>query len=152
ARQRGVCRQRLYREAGAALTALDRTAPRRREEALRQRLRALEARVAELEAQLTQAVVLDRDKQAEFAAVSQAEGVSRPDLPTLLGVLLPGRAPSVAALGRWTQAAAARAAALLAVLDEEARPRVRRAVIDGVYVKQPVLMAVEPESLCWVSG
>jgi hypothetical protein len=62
-------------------------------------------------------------------------------------VLRPGQAPSVATLGRWTQAAGVRSAALLAVLDEETGPRVRQAVIDELYVKQPVLMAVEPESL-----
>jgi hypothetical protein len=152
ARQRGVPRQRLYREADRVLTALDPDAQGQRAEALRQRVRALEDRVAELEARLAQAVVLDADKQAEFAAVGQAEGVSLPDLRTLLDVLLPGRAPSVATLGRWTQAAGARSAALLAVLDEHAGPRVRQAVIDELYVRQPVLMAVEPESLCWVSG
>lgn len=150
--QRGVSRQRLYREAAGVLTVLDRTTPRPQAEALRQRIRALEARVAELEARLAQAVVVDADKQAEFAAVGQAEGVSLPDLRTLLGVLLRDRAPSVAKLGRWTKAAGARAAGLLAVLDEEAGPRVRQAVIDEVYVKRPVLMAVEPDSLCWVSG
>jgi hypothetical protein len=152
ARQRGVSRQRLYREAATVLTALDPTAPRPQAEALRQRIRALQTRVAELEARLAQAVVVDQDKQAEFAAVGQAEGISLPDLHTLLDVLLPGQAPSIATLGRWTQAAAARSAALLAVLDEETGPRVHQAVIDELYVKQPVLMTVEPASLCWVSG
>ena len=152
ARRRGVGRQRLYREAAAALAALDGAAHRRQAEALRQRVRDLEARAADLEARLARAVVLDADKQAEFAAVGQAEGVSLPDLHTLLDVLLPGRAPSVATLGRWTQAAGARAGALLAVLDDEAGPRAKQAVLDELYVRRPVLMAVEPDSLCWLSG
>lgn len=150
--QRGVSRQRLYREAATVLSALEGNAQRQRTAALQQRIRDLETRVAQLETQLAHAVVLDADKQAEFAAVGQAEGVSLPDLHTLLRVLLGEQTPSVAKLGRWTQAAAARAAALLAVVDEQTGPRVQRAVIDEVYVKQPVLMAVEPESLCWVSG
>jgi hypothetical protein len=150
--QRGVARQRLYREATAVLSSLDRDAQRQRTAALQQRIDTLQNRVAQLEAQLAQAVVLDADKQAEFAAVGQAEGVSLPDLRTLLGVLLGKWAPSVAKLGRWTQTAGARAAGLLAVLDEAAGPHVRQAVIDEVYLKQPVLMAVEPESLCWITG
>jgi hypothetical protein len=97
-------------------------------------------------------VVLDADKQAEFASVGQARGISLPDLHALLDVLRPGRAPSVATLGRWTQAAARKAAALLTVLDEQAWPLVRQALADELYVRQPVLMVVEPESLCWLSG
>ncbi len=152
ARQRRVSRQRLYREAATVLTALDHTAQRQHTAALQQRIATLENRVAQLEGQLAQAIILDAHKQAEFAAVGQAEGVSLPDLHTLLRVLLGEQTPSVAKLGRWTQAAGARAAALLAVVDEQTGPRVQCAVIDEVYVKQPVLMAVEPDSLCWVSG
>jgi hypothetical protein len=67
-------------------------------------------------------------------------------------VLLPGRAPSVATLGRWAQDAGARSGALLAVLDEWAGRRATQAVIDELYVSRPVLLAVEPDSLCWLSG
>jgi hypothetical protein len=84
--------------------------------------------------------------------VGQAIGVSLPDARTLLEVLLPGKIPSVATLGRWTQAAGQKAASLLAVLDEYTRPRVQQVVADEIYVSQPVLMVVEPESLCWVAG
>jgi hypothetical protein len=70
----------------------------------------------------------------------------------LLEVLLPGKIVSVATLGRCTQAAGQKASALLEVLDEWARPRVRQAVADEIYVSPPVLMVVEPESLCWVAG
>jgi hypothetical protein len=41
---------------------------------------------------------------------------------------------------------------LLDVLDEVARSLVREAVTDEIYVKDPVLMVVEPKSLCWLSG
>jgi len=71
---------------------------------------------------------------------------------TLLHTLrLAGIAP-VATLGRWTKAAGAQASALLAVLDEDTRDRVRQAAADEIYVRDPVRMVVEPESLCWVSG
>src|SRR5262249_40850432 len=42
---------------------------------------------------------------------------------------------------------------LLSVLDEHTRPRVQQAAADEVFVaRQPILMVVEPDSLCWVSG
>src|SRR5437763_5167963 len=69
--QRGVCRQALYREAHAAAQAVDGAAHRQQVEELRQRLAAAEARCAELERQLRHAVVVDRDRQAQFAAVAQ---------------------------------------------------------------------------------
>ena len=58
----------------------------------------------------------------------------------------------MATLGRWTKEAGAKAAALLSVLDALAQTRVRQAAADEIYVKAPVLMVVEPESLCWVTG
>src|SRR5439155_6753516 len=82
-----------------------------------------------------------------------AEGVSLPVARRLLRILLGEDAPSVAKLGRWAQAAAQQSDVLLAVLDAHTRPRVRQAVADEVFVRrQPILMVVEPDSLCWVSG
>lgn len=152
AQKRGVCRQWIYREAAWVVATLQGTAQRHEVEQLRQQVRTLQQRLAQQQQRLATAVILDSDKQAEFAAVGQAEGVSLADLHTLLKVLLRDRAPSVATLGRRTQAAAARSAALLAVFDEQTQPRVTQAVIDELYVSRPVLMVVEPESLCWVSG
>jgi hypothetical protein len=152
ARERGVCRQRVYREAAWVGARVDGSAWQREIERLREENRTLQQRVTELQGQVEQAVVLDQNKQAEFASVGQAIGVSLPEARILLEVLLPGRIPSVATLGRWTQAAGQKAGPLLAVLDEWARPRVRQAVADEIYVSQPVLMLVEPESLCWVAG
>jgi hypothetical protein len=152
ARQRCVCRQRIYHEAAGVQATLAGTAGPPEIDRLRQQVRVQEDRLAELQRRLDQAVLLDRDKQAEFASVGQALGVSLPALHTLLEVLLPGQAPSVATLGRWTQAAGQKAGALLAVLDEYTREPVTQAVADEIYVSQPVLMVVEPESLCWLSG
>ena len=56
-------------------------------------------------------------------------------------------------LGRATQEAAQRAEALLEVLDEVTRPQVTEGAFDEIFVGQtPVLMGVEPESLCWLLG
>ena len=150
AQERGVCRQWVYREAGWVQQVLT----ERPEEVarLRARVRQLEQRQTELERLLATAVVIDEDKQAELASVGQARGVTLRDCKELLEVLIPGRVLGVASLGRRTQAAGAKAGQLLEVLDEVARQRVREGAADEIYVKDPVLMVVEPESLCWVSG
>jgi hypothetical protein len=148
----GLCRQALYRLAGAVLKDLD-GCHRRDALRLRQRLDQLQARCDDLQRRLGAAAGDDEDRLAEFAATAQAEGVSLPVARRLLQVLRGGRAPSVARLGRWAQAAGRRAAALLAVLDERARPLVRQAAADEIFVRRrPVLMVLEPGSLCWVSG
>jgi hypothetical protein len=150
AQQRGVCRQRVYREA-AGLTAVLTTQAQQLKD-LRSAVRQLQQDKARLQQRLAQAVVLDEDKQAEVAALGQARGVTLRDCRALLEVLIPGRVLSRATLGRRTQAAGRRAGQLLAVLDEVARPRVREVAADEIYVKDPVLMVVEPDSLCWLSG
>jgi hypothetical protein len=152
AQQRGVCRQSVYRESARTLAVLEGTRCRRQVAALKRQLRQSQQRLAELEARLAQAVVLDQDKQAEVVCEGQARGVSLPDVHALLDVLRPGQIASVATLGRRTKAAGQRSGALLAVLDEYARAQVRQASADEIYVTDPVLMVVEPDSLCWISG
>ncbi len=150
AQERGVCRQWIYREAAALRNAL--AAAQQAQEELREQRRQFQQQCAELEARLAQAVVLDAQKQEEVACVGQARGVTLRDCRALLEVLIPGQTLSVAELGRRTQAAGKRAGALLAVLDEVARRKAREAAADEIYIKDPVLMVVEPESLCWLSG
>jgi hypothetical protein len=59
----------------------------------------------------------------------------------------------VAQLGRLTQEAGRRSAALLAVLDEISRCRVQQAAADEIFFgNKPCLMVIEPASLCWLSG
>jgi len=153
AHEHGLCRQTVYRQTDAVRADLD--APTHGPETLRlrQQLEQTQARCDDLQRRLDTAVVLDQDRQAEFAATAQAVGVSLPVVRRLLQVVLRQRTPSVAKLGRWTKAAAQRAAALLPLLDEHTRPRVRQAVPDEIFVRRkPILMVVEPASLCWVSG
>lgn len=149
ARERGVCRQWVYREATWLQVRL---ADRHELDQLRAEVRQLRQRQTELEQRLAVAVVIDEEKQAELASLAQARGVSLRDCWELLDVLIPGQVLSRASLGRRTQAAGERAGKLLAVLDEVTRPLVREAAADEIYVKDPVLMVVEPESLCWMSG
>src|SRR5712692_4238779 len=74
ARERGVSRQWVYREAAWLQEQL--TATQRELEVLRVQMRQLQERQAEAEQRLAQAVVIDKEKQAEFASVGQARGVT----------------------------------------------------------------------------
>jgi hypothetical protein len=150
AQQRGVCRQWVYREA-QWLQALP-AAKQQQVDTLRQRVGELERQLAALQQRLAVAVVLDKEMQAQLAAVAQAHGTSLPCLWELLEVLIPGQQASVATLGRWAKAAGEQAGQLLPILDAWARPRVREVAADELYVNDPVRMAVEQDSLCWLSG
>ena len=150
AQERGVCRQWIYREAAALRQAIADT--RHANDYLRQQLDRAHRHVDQLQARLTQAVLLDAAKQAEVACVAQARGVTLRACWELLQVLLPGQTLSVAELGRRTHDAGQKAGALLKVLDDVARQNGKEAAADEIYVKDPVLMVVEPESLCWLSG
>jgi uncharacterized protein len=152
AQEWGVSRQRVYREHACVIAALAGTAWQREKAERQHRLEELEERNVALAKRLSQAVVLDKEKQKEFASVAQAVGVSLPTCQILLEVLLGKRAPKVSTLGRWTKAAGKKAGELLAVLDEFTCDKVKQAVADEIYTKKPVLMVLEPESLCWVSG
>lgn len=153
AQEHGLCRQTVYRQTDAVRDDLDAQTHRQETLRLRQQLEQAQARCDDLQRRLDDAVVLDHDRQAEFAATAQAVGVSLPVARRLLQVVLRQRTPSVAKLGRLTKAAAQRSAALLQILDEHTRPRVRQAVPDEIFVRRkPILMIVEPNSLCWVSG
>jgi hypothetical protein len=154
ARQRGLSRQRLYRQAECALRDLDPTQQRQQIALLEEQLRQLQARFQTLQDAQHRCVLVSADLQARFAATAQAEGVSLPVARRLLAVFLGDeKTPSVAQLGRFSRCAALRAGALLDVFDEQARPRVRQAAADEIFFGQkPVLMVVEPESQCWLSG
>jgi len=150
AQERGLCRQSIYNEAAWLRHALTRA--RQENEEQREQLKHAQLQIAELTARLSQAVVVDAAKQEELACVGQARGVTLRDCRELLEVLIPGQSLSVAELGRRTRAAGKKAGALLEVLDEFARQKTRETAADEIYVKDPVLMVVEPESLCWLSG
>jgi hypothetical protein len=153
AQARGVFRQTLYREAHAVADALDPL----REDALasrqRQQTAALQADIDSLRQQLRHAVIIDADKQAEFAATGQAQGVSLWAIRALLAVLLGQATPSVAKLGRRTQQAGRRATAALEALDPLPRRRARQIAADEIFSgRRPVLMTIEQDSLCWLGG
>jgi hypothetical protein len=147
---RGVSRQWVYREATALQQTL--TEQQKTIESQRARVQQLEQQHADMQERLRLAVVIDADKQAQFASVGQAGGVSLPMCWELLDVLIPGQRRSVPTLGRASQAAGKKAGELLPIVDAWAQERVRELSADEIYVKDAVLMTVEPESLCWLGG
>src|SRR6266404_1207923 len=114
AQQRGVSRQRIYRESAWVQQQFATPDWQRERQALRQQVAELQQRVAEQETQQRWQVFLHPDKQAEFASVGQGIGVSLPQARRLLAVFLGDETPSVAKLGRWTKAAGEKAGAILA--------------------------------------
>src|SRR4029077_15783345 len=134
AKDREQSRQSLYREAEQVANAVDGTRAQARIDELQKQLVEQRAEVLALQERLKHAVEITPDTQHEFAAVAQAEGVSLCVARRLLRVVEGSKAtPSVPTLGRSTLEAGARADALLAVLDEEARPEVEQAAADEIF-------------------
>jgi len=153
AQQRGLSRQCLYRQADSALRDLEGSRHQQQLARLQEQIAQLQARLKGLQDEHSRAVAITAELQAEFAGTAQAEGVSLPVARRLLAVFLGDRCPSVAQLGRLSRRAGLRAGPLLKVFDEQARPRARQGAGDEVFFGQkPVLMVVEPDSQCWLSG
>jgi hypothetical protein len=153
ARQRGRSRQALYREADHALAAVEGAAAQQRLAALRQQLADTQDRLRQLQQRLAGSVEVTPDKQAEFAATAQAQGVSLAQAHALLAVLLGPATPSRAALGRLARDAGRAAGPILEVLDEHSRGRARQVAADEIFSgRKPILMTLEQDSLCWLGG
>jgi hypothetical protein len=153
AQRQAVSRQSLYRQAHRVARTLEGSAQRAERDALRRQRDQARQELRDLQQRQRGLVNLTSDQLARFAATAQAEGVSLPVARRLLAVFLGQRTPSVARLGRYARQAGEQAGRLLAVLDEQTRPLVRQAAADEIFVgRKPILMVVEPESLCWPVG
>jgi hypothetical protein len=135
AQERQQSRQSLYREADRVAAAVDGTAASAHRDELRRQLAEQQAEIQALQQRLERAVEITPQTQREFAAVAQAEGVSLSTARRLLQVVTATPpVASVAALGRASSQAATRAGALLAVLDEAARPQVRQGAAAEIFL------------------
>ena len=154
AHDREQSRQSLYREASQVANAVDGTAVQSRIDELQRQLAGQQAQIQDLQERLEHAIEITRDKQDEFASVAQAEGVSLSVARRLLQVVAGSvTTPSVPTLGRATEEAG-----------QLRRPVARSARRGGptqgqtghrrrnFFGPKPVLMLVEPGSLCWVGG
>ena len=134
AQDREQSRQSLYREAEQVAGAVDGAATQARIDQLQQQLARRQAEIEALRERLSHAVEIGSEKQHEFAAVAQAEGVSLSVARRLLRVVEgPGPTPSAPTLGRATLEAGARAGGLLEVLDEAAQPEVEQGTADEIF-------------------
>ena len=88
AQDRGVSRQRLYREAASVLRDLDQAPAQQLIDRLHQQLGAAQEHLRRLQDQQRHAVLVTAEVQAEFASTAQAEGVSLPVCRRLLAPLL----------------------------------------------------------------
>ena len=137
AKDREQSRQSLYRESAKVVEVVDGSATQARIDDLRRQLADREAENQALRGRLERAVEITRDKQDEFAAVAQAEGVGLGVARRLLNVVAGSEpTPSVATLGRATLVAGRHAGALLEVLDEAACPRIEQAAADEIFWTQ----------------
>jgi hypothetical protein len=79
-------------------------------------------------------ITLDKDKLKELATTAFAMGLSLRQVEDLLGVLLPAdEVPDHSTLGRWVQAQAHRAGAVLAALDPACAERVGTLALDEIF-------------------
>jgi len=135
AQDRDRSRQSLYREAQLVADAVDGAAAQARIDELQHQLAQRQAEVQALQERLKHAVEITPDTQHEFATVAQAEGVSLSVARRLLRVVQRSRpVASVPNLGRASREAGKRAAGLLKVLDEAARPSVRQGTADEIFL------------------
>ncbi len=151
----GCSRQTVYQHAAAVEQALRQArAPGPSRDALLREVQQLRTENRQLWDWLQEALEPPKDKQRQFTVAAAAMGLSLQQTLVLLAILLPPRrGPARATLGRWAQAAARRAGALLAVLDRACQGLVVCLCLDEIFIRRrPVLMGVEPHSLAWVLG
>src|SRR5271167_108766 len=90
--------------------------------------------IAELKCTAEGRVLIDKDKQRQFAVTAFAMGVSLRQVEDLLGVLLPqDQVPDHSTLGRWVAHEAERAGEVLKVLDPACVGRVETLAIDEIF-------------------
>ena len=135
AQDRESSRQALYREAEQVASAVDGAGTQARIDDLQQQLTQRQAEIQVLQERLEHAVEITPDKQHEFAAVAQAEGVSLSVARRLLRVVAASTpTPSVPTLGRATLESGKHAGDLLVVLDEVTRPEVKQGTADEIFL------------------
>ena len=124
----------------------------------REALLAENARLREdnrtLWALLEEAESLSKALQQKFAATASAMGLSLTQIIKLLTIVVPQRCvPSRATVGRWVEQSSSRAGRILQVLDRACQACVLTLCLDEIFFhREPVLVAVEADSLAWVAG
>jgi hypothetical protein len=134
AKQSGCSRETVYEHAQKVERRLDDEPEGDIVAELRAENRRLHEAIAVLKREAESRVVLDKDKQRQFATIACAMGVSLRQVEDLLGVLLPrDRVPDHSTLGRWVADEAERAGEVLKALDPACLGRVETLAIDEIF-------------------
>jgi hypothetical protein len=151
----GCSRQIAYRHAQLVQQAVaerDGSGPTRQE--LLDENQALRHENRQLWKWLEHSIEFPKTQQRHFAVLAAAMGLSARQIARLLAILLPvARCPSHATVRRWNHQEAVKAGGLLKHLDRACQRLVMVACLDEIFFRrQPVLVAVEPQSMAWVLG
>lgn len=134
AEQSGCSREAVYEHADKVQQRLADEPDRDLPAELRAENQRLHQAIAELRRETQRRVLLDKDKQRQFATVACAMGVSLRQVEDLLGVLLASnQVPDHSTLGRWVANEAERAGEILKVLDPACVDRVETLAIDELF-------------------
>lgn len=103
---------------------------------------------------LEQTIEFPKDRQRHFATKAAAMGLSSRQIAGLLAIILPvALRPASATVRRWVHQEAVKAGRLLKRLDHACKALVLVACLDEIFFRrQPVLVAVEPQSMAWILG
>jgi hypothetical protein len=103
---------------------------------------------------LEHTIEFPKSHQRHVAVVAAAMGLSARPIAALLALILSGgQGPSHATVRRWVHHEALKAGPLLRRLDRACKALVTLAGLDEIFLRrQPVLVAVEPQSMAWVLG
>jgi hypothetical protein len=151
----GCSRQTIYQHAERverAVTDLTDGGPTRQE--LLDEVQALRQENRQLWEWLGQTIEFPKAARRHFAVVAAAMGLSSRQIARLLAIVLPAAlVPGHATVRRWVNQEAVKAGRLLKHLDRACKTLVIVACLDEIFFRrQPVLVAVEPQSMAWVLG
>jgi hypothetical protein len=151
----GCSRQTVYQHAQRVQQAVapqDDPGPNRQE--LLNQIHALRHENRQLWNWLEHTIEVPKAQQRHFATVAAAMGFSSRQIAHLLAILLPVvLCPGHATVRRWIHQEAVKAGGLLQRLDRACKALVTVACLDEIFFhRQPVLVAVEPQSMTWVLG
>ena len=134
AEQAGCSRETVYAHAAKVCERLDGGHGDAEAARLRDENRRLRQEVVGLKRQAEGLIRCGKAEQRELAVTAFAMGISLRQVEDLLGVLLPaGGAPDHSTLGRWVQAEAGRAGAVLGALDTACAPRITTLALDEIF-------------------
>lgn len=122
---------------------------------LRAQLQQRDEQLAAARQQAADSIPFGPVQRLRLAVIAWAMGLSLYQIEDLFILLLgdKARAPDHATIGRWVLAQARIAGKILGVLDSYTAALARYLCLDEIFFRQkPVLMAVEPFSMAWLSG